>query len=162
MRLIKVCLIGPKTYAMGGHDFTNPTRTELRKSIAQILKQYQDEDTTILGITALGLGSDQDFAISCITMELDYTVYLPYKEPDSYWSHIPGLEEIYAQFIQKALEIKCLSQDRYSPKRYIDNQKRMIKDSNVIIFVKDNIFEPIDALYQYAHKHNKIVHEINV
>lgn len=160
MALLKIGTIGPKTFTLGGHDPFNPIRIQLREEYKGILQHYLDEYGILLGVTSLSIGSEQDFAQCCIDCNIDYKVYIPYNNVESQWDNLPDLKQRYEKLLDKSLESFPLSEERFSPKRITDKNCKIIKECDIVIFIKTDLYEINETLFEMALNNNKRIHEI--
>ncbi len=131
-KVLKVGIIGPRTFALGGHDLCNPIRMDLRLAIRNFLNE-QKKKFVILGITGLDVGTEQDFALSCIECEIDFTCYVSCSD----FEIMPEGKALYDELYEKANSRIILSDGEYSPKKTISKNKRIIHDSDHIIYVSN-------------------------
>lgn len=145
--IVKIGIIGPKPFGLGGYD-NNTYRLKIKDSINNIFKDLMKE-FTLVGITGLGLGIEQDFVQLCINNSIEYTVYLPYNEQEKYWSHLsPDLIKSYSYYLDNALNIIQLDNGKYSPKKIISKRKKILNESDYVIYVKHKEIEQINLFNQ--------------
>lgn len=142
-KVIKIGVIGPRSYNIGGHDNDNPVRENIRVEIRQLVKNHTKDDTALLGITSLALGAEQDFAKICCDANIDYMVYTPYEDQESKWSSLPNAVEEYKLLYKNAISRISLGDGGYSPKKILLKNKKIVKDADIIIFVEN----PLKRVY---------------
>jgi len=143
--IIKVGIIGPKPFGLGGYD-NNTYRLKIKTSIQNLFKSLMKE-YTVVGITGLGLGIEQDFVQLCIDNSIEYVVYLPYNEQEKYWSHLsPDVIKNYTYYLDQALNIIQLDDGKFSPKKILHKKKKILNESDYIICVSHKEIEQINVL----------------
>lgn len=163
--IIKIGIIGPRSNSLGGHDKDNKTRTFVKKQICNIFSEYNKSgDKVILGITGLGLGVEQDFAEMCIEYKNDYVVYLPFEDQESLWIDLPSdITDNYKFLLKHAFKTQILSEGSYSPKKIATKHSKVIRESDLIIIVNDNVIKnSYDTCLSICKKLNKTYVVINV
>lgn len=156
-QILKVGIIGPKPFGVGGHD-CNYLRSKIKDSITKILLDCSKE-YTVVGITGLGIGVEQDFAEICYKNNIDYTVYLPYNEQEKYWCNLcPDLLKNYETLLEKALSVVELDRGKFSPKKIVTKRKKIANESDYIIYVKNHEINQLnDIIIRYLSKTDKTV-----
>lgn len=162
-KITKIGIVGPRPYFIGGHDPDNDIRTFIRLSITEILDKLV-LNKTLLGLTGLNIGVEQDFASVCYNMGVDYCVYLPYNEQEDRWKYLPPETTIEYNFLlSKALKQEIISEGSYSPHKNLLKIYRIIADADEIIWIRNKkvtmINSEIDKLINLS---QKVVHAINV
>ncbi len=153
--LSKIGIIGAKPIGLGGHDIHNPIRAAVYQNIISILKQYHDQ--SIIGLTGLGLGVEQDFARACLDIGIEYNVYLPYDNQEDYWDKLDSVIQEYHRLKDAALNVKQINVGGFSTKKILTKTQRIIHDADIIIIVKDEFCKFADFNFQ-----NKKTHLIDV
>lgn len=147
-KIFRIGVVGPRPFGLGGHDWNSTLRVDLRKVFVQTLKQYQQDDRAIVGITGLGLGTEQDFADACLEADIDYLCYLPFNDQEYRWINIPEVEAKYQWLLGKALQQVYVNEGNYSPKKIMIKNQRIIRDSDLVFVV----YNKIDGIQKYISK----------
>jgi len=135
-KIVKISILGPKPYSLGGHDASGELRSKIQKSISFILDGLEKEDKVVLGLTGLSLGLEQDFAQICKDKGISYNVYLSHDSVDAQWEHLPSnICEKYNELLENAHSSIVLDDGGYSPKKIVHRQLRILKDSDIVIYV---------------------------
>lgn len=160
----KISILGPKSWSIGGHDIDHPIRQIIRQKIDKFLDTLITDNKVIIGLTGLSLGVEQDFAIALIAKNIDYKVYLPYLDQENYWENLPKcVHEKYAELLKKAINVVNLFDGHYSPKKNVNKKHKIIKESDIIIFVTmKNTHSSYEDTINKAELSNKIVYNIYV
>lgn len=140
-KLIKVGIIGPRPYFLGGHDINNEIRQNLRQQISSILKKLSNEHGIIVGITGLSAGAEQDFALTCLENKIDYYVFLPYECNDKGKSPPNESMKLYSKLLDHSVDTVILYDGKYSPQKNIDKNLYIIDNSDYLIYVKSKKFD---------------------
>ncbi len=157
--VLRVGVLGPRPSNLDGHDPQNAKRVFIRNEICKILSEYQKRYKAIVGLTGLALGVEQDFAQVCIDCRIDYVTYLPYAEQENGWEKLgTNVLTHYQSLLNKSHQVLSVAEGKYSPKKIIAKKQKIIKDSDVMIFVDCGLFNPInyEPMY-YAEKLNKTI-----
>jgi kynureninase len=135
-KLVKVGIIGPRSYSLGGHDPSGDIRLGLSYQINNIFKKLSDDDKIILGLTGLSLGVEQDFARLCFENNIQYNVYLSHDNQEKQWRDLPcHILEEYDKLINNSKSCINISDGNYSPKKHIQKQIKILKESDIIIWI---------------------------
>ena len=151
-KIIKFSLLCHRPYSLDGYDKTSYVYKRVIEAIETILHGLEKDDKIVVGLTKLGLGLDQDFAKICLERDISYHVYLPYRNQESLWVNIPDFDlENYQSIIDHSSKCIQVHEGNYSPKKILQTQSRIIKDSDYILYV--NGFWPTQSEY------NKILYD---
>jgi len=153
--VVKIGVIGPKPYSIGGHDSEDGLRLYLCDKIKKVLLQYKDT-ASVLGLTGLAIGIESDFASQCDKLDIDYNVYLPYEDMTSQWEKLPGITEEFNKLLKNALNVQVLSDGGFSPRKIWQKNNLIINQCHVLIYVRNNLRIECSSL-QLAQKLNKKV-----
>lgn len=148
--VIRVTVIGSRPYTIGGHDSENPKRVRINSQISKILAGLQKKDTVVLGITDLTLGVAFDFVESCEVHGIEYEVYLSSNDQEQRWRTLPGVHTKFKEKLKNAIEVEEPSEDKYSPRKQILNRKKMVKDADIIIYLRDKFKYKLCSILEYA------------
>jgi hypothetical protein len=107
--VFKVGIIGPRPFSYGDHDTNCGIRTFTKNVIKKILKKHQRNYGTVIGITGLGLGAEQDFAEACTELNIGYSGFLAYPNLEATLRKLPGQQEKYKNLKDNSLGIKEVS-----------------------------------------------------
>jgi hypothetical protein len=154
-KVLKVGIIGPRTFGLGGHDIENPIRKILRDEIVAYLISQQQLGQTVLGITGLDIGAEQDFAIACLTSNIDFTCYVSYTDHEHVFETIPDVRGLYDKLYNSAISRIILSDGDYSPKKTLAKSRRVIHDADCVIYVKNPLKHQPCSLLQLAYELEK-------
>ena len=135
--VVKLGIIGPRTFSLDGHDFDSEKRVYIRGWIENEILSWQKKGYTVMGLTGLGLGVEQDFAISCLETRTDYIAYLPFQDQEERWSNLPNIIPIYNELLKRAIETHVVCDGSYSPKKIITKNERIASLSNKVLIVSD-------------------------
>ncbi len=156
--VIKVGIIGPRAHTLGGHDFNNVIRDNLRDQIKALLQAELDKGITLHGFTGLGLGAEQDFALACLDLAVDYSCYLAHENMSDRWNDLPkGQVDIYNDLLEASINKVLIGDGNYSPKKILAKDKRIIKDTDLIIFVENPHRKGTNKLVTFCKKLSKRV-----
>lgn len=154
-KVIKISLFGPKPYSMGGHDLTKD-QAQIINKINKIITSLQSNDNVIVGLTSLSLGIDQVFAQLCLEKDIPYNVYAAHDNLEKLWTDLPETFGTQFQYLyDNANNIINVNAGPYSPKKVFQNQLKVLKDSDYVIYVSG--FIPIKHETIQATLNNKQV-----
>ena len=136
-KIVKIGIIGPRCFSLGGHDVNNLNRVQLRKDIGCIIMHEQKKGNTVLGLTGLDIGTEQDFASVCCERNIDYYHYIAYSNVDYIWDDIEYAKRTYDALSERALSTIVLNDGDYSPKKINAKNKRIISDADILIYVSN-------------------------
>lgn len=145
-QILKIGIIGPRPFGLGGHDTANPIRSNINTKIRDILAQKQKEYPLTVGKTGLNIGVEQDFAQICLDLQIDYDVYLPYPSMTARWEQLPSIVKDYEFLLSKALNVTTLSEGQYSPKKVWIKNAHIIKESDFVIYVNNVLKKKCELL----------------
>lgn len=155
LRTVKVAIIGPRSYSIGGHDVSDGVRGEIFQYIKATLENYVDKYPNVIGLTGLGLGVDQDFVLACNALGVSYIAYVPYSEQGKKWDKLPqSFITDYDKYLEDAHQKTILSEGNYSPKKVFQKNIRLIKEADVIIYIPNRVFTRLNQ-YEFG---DKVVH----
>ena len=135
MQELKIMVSGHRPNKLGGYDIDNPIRQYVWTQMGAILKYYIDEKFSILGISGMALGIDQDFGRLCVDLDLPFLAYVPFIGQENKWPE-PSRKD-YSILLDKAKETKIVSKGGYSPGKMQIRNKAMADDCDVAIVVWD-------------------------
>lgn len=160
---VKVGIVGLRPYFIGGHDTDNDVRNTINSFIYAYLATLQEQQT-IMGMTGLGLGVEQDFARICYDLNIDYYVYLPYHDQEQRWKYLPvDIVREYNFLLKHALHSEIISDGNYSPHKNLIKTKKIVENSDHIIWVQNHKTSTINSLLAESFKkESKIVYEIKI
>jgi len=138
---VKIGIVGPRCYCLDGHDIHNDTRVALRLWMSNILNSLKTQ-FDVMGYTGLLLGSDQDFALSCIECDIKFTVVTPYESPEKYWIDTESNVKLYHSLLDQSYNNILLNKGKYSPKKIINKHKFIITHCDIIIFIQSLYYNP--------------------
>ena len=127
---------GHRPNVLGGHDPNNPQRLYIKKHMTGIMKFILNKYPDVEGISGMALGADQDFCDVCISLNIPFLAYVPFKKQESMWPD--SSKSYYSQLLEKAKEIKIISTGEYSPKKMQIRNMAMSDDCNISIGVWNN------------------------
>lgn len=153
----KIGVLGPRSFSLGGHDINNDCRKKLRNNISNIINRYKRDDVQILGVTGLGLGVEQDFALCCKANDINYIGILPFPDQEKRWVDLPGVIELYDMLDKSALNTITVGDGNYSPKKILYKDLKIIEASDIIICVVSNIYQLRQEIYDLIEKINKMI-----
>ena len=134
-KVIKISVYGPKPYSMGGHNLSSES-CPIRNAIQDIVDDLQDQDKILIGLTGLSLGLEQDFAYICLQNKIPYNVYLSHDTQERSWADLPEeLLKKYQDLLDEAENHTIINTGAFSPKKALNRQLRVMKDSDYIIYV---------------------------
>lgn len=139
----KVGIIGPRTYALDGHDIDNKMRTLLRAKLSKILSDEKRKHQDLIGVTGLGIGTEQDFAISCNNLGISYIAIIAFDDMESIWNDVTQNQQLFNELKEKAEYSVSLNDEGYAPKKIKHKNKQIIEMSNLLIFVRSKLY-PVD------------------
>lgn len=145
MEVIKIGVIGPKPCFVGGHDINDDIRLQIKKWIIQQLKKHKDN--TVVGLSGLSLGVEQDFVQACIGCNIDFSGYLSHENQQDQWVDMPVVEQGYKDLLDKSLGYIIISNGQFSPRKHIKKLEKICKDSDIILYI-NNIAEEFDLLIE--------------
>ena len=132
--IVKIGIIGPKPYLIGETDTVS--RDKIRTGIGQILSDLKKEYPTLLGLTGLDLGVEQDFAVACSYYDIDYYCYVAYAQIYEGWNKLPeSVTENYLKLLNSSVGYTILSEGKFSPKKNFSKKLKIISQSDFIIYV---------------------------
>ena len=144
--IIKIGILGPKPFGMMGHDSDNSYRMLIKGKIDKILQDFINE-YTVVGMTGLNLGVEQDFAEVCISNNIEYITYLSYEDQEKYWINLSNeLTKVYQYYLDKSLNVISLDDGKFSPKKVLLKTKKIINESDCIIYVKHSQISQINDI----------------
>lgn len=151
----KVGIIGPRSYAFDGLDYDNRYYRSLGTKILNTIKDFKRRD--ILGITGLGIGSEQFFAHLCLKHRIKYIGLLPYAHHMKYWSKVPSVMNEYERLVNGSENTVTLAEGHYSYKKIRHKNKKIVELSDMIIFVntKTHTINANSYLAEMSEKLNK-------
>jgi uncharacterized phage-like protein YoqJ len=160
-KITKIGVVGPRPYFVGGHDPDNDTRKYIRESISTILEKLLNNKRIVIGLTGLNIGAEQDFAIACKKMDVDYHCYLPYEEQELRWKYLPNTAiELYLSLLKTASYIEIVSEGKYSPKKNLTKLQKIIQESDELIYIRSPKIRLMDE-YVYQLLDGKVIHEVH-
>lgn len=134
-KIVKVSILGPKPYSLGGHDYQNHIYSHIKTQIREVLNQFHRNDKIVIGLTGLSLGLEQEFANICKQQGITYNVYLSHDNPTKSWEDLPNVIMQYHNMLQTSNTSIDVSNGSYSPKKCLQRQLRILKDSDCVIYV---------------------------
>ena len=149
--ITKIGIIGPKPFVLNGHDIDNTLRKSVREKMKEIIKEVQDDNTVVVGYTGLDLGSQQDFALACIDMGIDYHCVSPFENLRQSLFGISEILPLYDELIDRALSVTYLSEGFYSPKKTFTYENYILKNCDIVIFVRNGIRK------EYSFNNDKVI-----
>ncbi len=153
----KIGIIGPRSFITGGHCSSADIRVKLRDKMCQIINSV-DSVYQIVGLTGLGIGCEQDFALVCERMDIPYSSYLPYENIEKKWITLPHeIENNFTYLLNNATGVLYVSNGPYSPKKIEKKNEKIIEDSDLVIYVKTPL-----SKYDYLINKGKNVAEIRL
>jgi hypothetical protein len=159
--VLKVGVVGLRPYFIGGHDPDNDIRKHIKYSMYTYLEKLKD--CTVLGLTGLGIGIEQDFAVVCSSLAIDYYAYLPFAEQESRWKYLPtNTIPNYLKLLNKAIGHECVSEGNYSPHKNILKTLKVISSSDHIIWVHNKRLTNLTEVNNAILNSNKTIYEICV
>jgi kynureninase len=139
-KLIKIGIIGPRSYSLGGHDPSGLIRLRLYNQIETIFRKLNNDDKIIIGLTGLSLGVEQDFARLCKDNNVEYNVYLSHENQEKQWKDLPvHILEQYDELVESSRCCINIADGNYSPKKHIQKQIKIMKDSDVLIVISGSL-----------------------
>ena len=154
---LKIGVIGPRSFVLGGHDYQNSIRSDLREKFKSILMRYYSDNINILGVTGLGLGSEQDFALSCADIGIDYIGVLAFPDQEERWPDLPDVQKQYRELCDRANHTIVMNEGRYSPKKIIEKNIKIIEMCDVILYVYCSQYPKSTKIIDLAEKNNKAI-----
>jgi len=147
--IIKVGIISPRTYSLGGHDVASKERVHMKEQIVRILKSLIRPEHILIGLTGLSIGVETDFAEICLEQKMDYITYLAFSDITSRWRKLPESYQIqYSNLLNKSLNNILLAEGLYSPRKIFRQQLRIAHDADVLILVNTPM-----KTYEYLEKY---------
>lgn len=131
--------MGGRPASIGGHDPTNPIRSNINLQIYKILQEQIKKHELILGLTGLTIGVEQDFAEICLNLKIDFNVYLAYEQMSKKWGNLPHIKEKYDYLLSKALNTIVLNKTTYSPVKNYNKNLILIREADLVIYVNNPI-----------------------
>lgn len=128
-------IIGPRSFIAGGHDVYSEHRIKLREDFYRILSRI-DQPYQSVGLTGLGLGPEQDFAISCRELNIPYSSYLAFPNQEERWINLPEANRKFQELLADATGILFVSNGFYSPKKIEKKNQKIVEDADLLIFVE--------------------------
>lgn len=155
---LKIGIIGPKPFGLGGHDNSEGLRLYVCNQIKQVLINIRNNNNnnSLIGLSGLGLGAEIDFCQVCLELNIDYNVYLPYEDMTSQWEKLPGITDKFNELLKSALNIQVLSDGGFSPRKIWQKNNLIINQCHVLIYVPNSLRIECASL-QLAQKLNKKV-----
>lgn len=92
----RVAVTGHRPTKIGGYDFYNKKRINLRKLMKQELSSYEE----LIGLSGMALGVDQDYVHVLLDLSLDFEAFIPFIGQESSWPMKSQLE--YKNLLSKA------------------------------------------------------------
>jgi hypothetical protein len=159
-KIVKFSVLCHRPYSLDGYDKTGIIYNRIIDCIDNILYDLEKDDKIIIGLTKLGLGIDQTFAKMCFKRNIAYYVYLPYKCQESLWINIPDFNlSDYQSAIENSSKCIQVYDGNYSPKKIIQTQAKIIKDSDYILHIHG--FWPIQNEYAKLLSTDKKIFRLN-
>lgn len=161
-KAIKIGIVGLRPYFVGGHDANNEVRQVIRRYMCNVIENLRSS-RPILGLTGLCIGVEQDFAKLCHDLNIDYYAYLPYSDQEQRWKYLP-LETLkeYQFLLKNAIDYEILSEGNYSPHKNILKTKKIIEQSDHIIWVKNKKMTHINTVLSDLMSQSKVIHEFEI
>jgi uncharacterized phage-like protein YoqJ len=135
--MIKIGILGPRSFSIGGHDSNNPIRMFIKNKIRQILNSYNKQNKDVCGLTGLDIGVEQDFAEICLDLNIPYYHYVAYTNID--WSNIPNANEKYQHLSSNSHDKSIIGIGNYSPKKIKHKKRKIIDDSDIVILISSKL-----------------------
>lgn len=142
----KLGIIAPRTFTTGGFDISDNVRIRIRKFSERIVTGIlasglsQDPNFTLVGITGLGLGPEQDFADICRDHNVDYSGYLSFENQNERWNKLPvDITNKYFEYLEKAVGIHQTAEGQYSPRKTLRHNNKVVEDSDFVIIINTTI-----------------------
>lgn len=145
MEHYKIGILGPKCFTLDGHDIHNPVRTSLRLKLSRILQEEKSKHHDLVGLTGLNIGTEQDFAIACKELSIPYISIIAFDKMESMWEDIEINKQIFKELKESSEYIISLNDPGYSPKKINHKNKQIIEMSNILIYVRTELF-PVNKL----------------
>lgn len=160
---VKVGVVGLRPYFIGGHDANNEVRNTINAFIYTYLSGLRD-NKTVVGLTGLGLGVEQDFARICYDLNIDYYAYLPYVDQEQRWKYLPAeIIKEYNFLLKNALHTEIISDGNYSPHKNLVKTQKIIENADHIIWVQNKRTSTVNnLLLDLFKKESKTVYEIKI
>lgn len=135
-KMLRIGILGPRPYFIGGHDEKDLDRTKIKKIIDRILQDYLNQGFKLFGLTGLDLGVEQDFAQSCIDNNVLYQVILSHEKPQDKWANLTeDIVKKYNFLIRKSKKVITVNKGPYSPKKNQDKNSFISNESDIVIIV---------------------------
>ena len=135
--IVSVGIIGPRPHFIGGHDIDAERRIELKQQIKSILSKLLEQKPKVLvGNTGLGLGAEQDFALACLDLNIDYRCFLPFENQEELWANIPHAQSLYESLLQNSIEHFFINEGSYSPKKILNKNTIIAEKSTLLLLVE--------------------------
>lgn len=153
-----IMVTGHRPTKLGSYDSNSETRVKIKQKIKQILTHYS-KDKTIIGISGMALGADMDFCHCCIDLGIEYIAYVPFHGQESMWPQ--ASQDEYKKLLEKAKEIKIISNGSYSPKKMQIRNIAMCDDCDMAIAIFDGSKGGTYNCVSYLEKENKPYYRID-
>lgn len=137
--MIYVGVLGPKPFLLGGHDADNPLRKTLREKFTSHLTNLLRQHQYLRGLTGLSLGTEQDFAVACRSLGIDYEVVEPFESPEGMWADL-GIIPSYEKMLQEAHGRINLG-GVYSPRAVMNKDRRIIQHADYVLLVHNKLID---------------------
>lgn len=156
-----ISIIGPRSCGLAGHDIDNEMRINIRNKLTQKLTEYK-KNYNIIGLTSLHLGIEQDFALVCMELDIDYIVYSAYDNPENAWKNLPSyITDRYNLLKKSAYDYRIISTGKYSPKKILNNKIQMINDASIIFIMSNHLLpDKNNYLIDYIKINKKTTYEL--
>lgn len=156
---MKVAVTGHRPPKIGGYNPESPLRKSVRESIKSTFLAMHSVQHISLVITGGALGVDQDTALICIELGLDYCVAIPCLNHDSKWPE--HSKKLYKHILSKAYYIQLVSDTPYDNLCMQKRNEWMVDQSDMLIGVWNGTKGGTANCIRYAKEKGKSIKIIN-
>jgi len=130
-----VMVTGHRPNKLLGYDKNNPVRKYIFNIMSEVLSILKNKHKKIIAISGMAQGTDQDFCLVCLSLDIPYLSYVPFKGQENMWPEQSKKE--YKELLNKSCEVKIISEGKYSPKKMQIRNESMSNDCDIAIAVWD-------------------------
>lgn len=133
MDIVKVGIIGVYPSLLGGYDDT-PIKIRHRQIFRSVLALYNNR---CVGLSGMTIGSELDFAEVCYQLNVPFQTISIQQHPSHKWL----VDKSKFDFLMtKTLQHTILSEGAFSPIKVMRKWEYIIRESDVIIYVSNDIY----------------------
>lgn len=133
-----------KTIGISGHrpprlglDYSEKSENLLKEFFVRKFDYYFKKNNSFPILNCgMALGSDCCAAWAFLELGLEYRAFIPFKGMESKWPF--ESQKKWHRLLDKALEVRYISKEGYSAKKFIERDKAVVNASDLMVFLLDD------------------------